>query len=83
MTIEEGRIGGKQAEATIIKDKMIGVVEEEKGLEIIIMVRTGKIRGGKDIGKSHLCMIEEIVEGENPTVKVKKPKTKEIMLGKV
>ena len=82
-TMEEGRIDGKQAEATIIKGKMIEVVEEENGLEIIIMVRIGKIRGGKGIDKSHLCMIEETMEGGNPTLKIKKPKTKAVTLGKV
>ena len=82
MTMEEGRIGGKRAETTIIKGKMIEVAVEENGLEIIIMVKTGKIRGGKDVGKNRLYM-REVVKGEDPTVKVKKPKTKEIMLGKV
>ena len=80
-TMEEGRIGGKRAETTITEDRMIGMVEEN-GLEIIIMEETGKIRGGKDVGKNRLYM-REVVKGEDPTVKVKKPKTKEIILGKV
>ena len=79
---EEGKIGGKQAETTITEGKMMIGVVEENGLEIIIMVETGKIRGGKDVGKNRLYM-REVVKGEDPTVKVKKPKTKEIMLGKV
>ena len=81
--MEEGRIGGNQEEATTIEGKMIGLVKEENGLEIIIMVRIGKIRGGKGIDKSHLCMIEETMEGGNPTVKIKKPKMKGAILGKV
>ena len=65
MTMEEGRIGGMQAEVTMVKGKTIEGGEEENGVEIIIMARTGKIRGGKE-GKSRPYMIEETVKGGDP-----------------
>ena len=80
-TMEEGRTGGKQAEATIIKGKMIEVVEEENGIEITIMARTGKIRGGKE-GKSRPYMIEETVKGGDPIFNHEnQPKTKAVTPG--
>ena len=84
MTIEEGRIGGRQAEATIIKGKTIEVVEEETGLEIIIMVETGKIRGLKGTEKSHLYMKEETAKGGGPISNhEKQPNRKAVTPGKV
>ena len=67
MTREEGRIGGRQAEATIVKGKTIEVVEEENGIETTIMARTGSwIRGGKEIGKSRPYTKEETAKGGDP-----------------
>ena len=63
----------------IAKDKMIGVVEEENGIESIIMIRTGKIR--EDTGKSRLHMTEEMKGGDpitNPNPK-KQPKQPEMI----
>ena len=83
-TMGEGRIGGRQAEATIIKGKIIEIVEEETGLEIIIMVETGKIRGLKDIEKSHRCMKEETAKGGGPISNhEKQPNRKAVTPGKV
>ena len=65
MMMEKGRIGGTQAEATMVKGKTIEGGEEENGVEIIIMALTGKIRGGKE-GKSRPYMIEETVKGRDP-----------------
>ena len=84
MTMEEGRIGGRQAEATIVRGKMIEVVEEETGLEIIIMVGIGKIRGLKDIEKSHRCMKEETAKGGDLiSNNEKQPNRKAVTPGKV
>ena len=84
MTMEEGRIGGRQAEATIVRGKMIEVVEEETGLEIIIMVRIGKIRDGRGIEKSHRYMKEETAKGGGPISNhEKQPNRKAVAPGKI
>ena len=84
MTMEEGRVDGRQAEATIVRGKMIEVVEEETGLEIIIMVRIGKIRGENGIEKSHLHMKEETAKGGGPISNhEKQPNRKAVTPGKV
>ena len=84
MTMDEGTIGGRQAEATMVKGKMIEVVGEETGLEIIIMVGIGKIRGLKDIEKSHRCMKEETAKGGGPISNhEKQPNSKAVTPGKV
>ena len=84
MTMGEGKIGGMQTEATMVKGKMIEVVEEETGLEIIIMVGIGKIRGLKDIEKSHRCMKEETAKGGGPISNhEKQPNRKAVIPGKV
>ena len=63
MTMADDRIDGIRIGIIIIaKDKMIGVVEEENGIESIIMIRTGKIR--EDTGKSRLHMTEEMKGGD-------------------
>ena len=65
MMMEDGKIDGIQIEIIIItKDEMIGAIEENGIENIIMMVRTGKIRG--DTGKCRLCMIGETATGGDP-----------------
>ena len=81
MTMEEGRVDGRKAEATIVKGKTIEVVEEENGIETTIMARTGSwIRGGKEIGKSRPYTKEETAKGGDPISNhEKQPNAKAVM----